>query len=54
VSAVVVMVVQPGERNVFDQKFNEYTLWNSFGVRTIRCTLSELAKAAIVNDRLRM
>lgn len=37
----MLLVVQPGERNVFDQRGLEYLLWSK-GVRVIRMTLAEL------------
>eukprot|EP01132_Coremiostelium_polycephalum_P008574 gene8574-10547_t len=44
--AVVMMIVQDGERNIFDQKFIEYNLWNDHGVRMIRKTLREVNDGA--------
>eukprot|EP00842_Homolaphlyctis_polyrhiza_P004783 jgi/Hompol1/5305/HPOL_004315-RA len=41
-SAVVVMVVQPLEFNMFDQRWIEYSLWETFNVRVIRKTLKEI------------
>ncbi|KAJ3299205.1 hypothetical protein HK104_009738 [Borealophlyctis nickersoniae] len=43
-SAVVVMVVQPGERNVFDQRWIEYMLFQNHGIRLIRKSLAELER----------
>lgn len=40
---VVLFVVQPGERNAFDQRALEYALADRHGVKAIRLTLSELA-----------
>ncbi|KAG0026008.1 hypothetical protein BGZ81_006699, partial [Podila clonocystis] len=42
-SAKVMMVVQPGERNAFDQRWIEYNLLNKHGVVLIRKTLAEIA-----------
>lgn len=39
---VVVMVVQPGERNAFDQQWLQFSLWERHGVRTLRRTLAEV------------
>lgn len=43
---VVVMVVQPGERNAYDQQWLQLQLWEQHGVRTLRCTLREIADEA--------
>ncbi|KAF9145026.1 hypothetical protein BG015_012024 [Linnemannia schmuckeri] len=42
-TAKVMMVVQPGERNAFDQRWIEYNLLNKHGVVLIRKTLAEIA-----------
>lgn len=39
----VVFLCQPGERNVFDQRWLEYLLLTNHGVRTHRLTLAEVA-----------
>ncbi|EFN54901.1 hypothetical protein CHLNCDRAFT_9965, partial [Chlorella variabilis] len=41
--AVVVMVVQPGERNAYDQQWLQTRLWERHGVRTLRRSLAQLA-----------
>ncbi|KAJ3230062.1 hypothetical protein HDU81_004789 [Chytriomyces hyalinus] len=41
-TAVVVMVVQPGERNSFDQRWLENTLFTQYGVKMLRKSLLEL------------
>lgn len=38
----VLFVVQPGERNVFDQRHVEYSLYNNHGVSSYRLTLDEV------------
>lgn len=38
----VLFVVQPGERNVFDQRHLEYRLYEVYGVRSHRLTLAEI------------
>ncbi|KAG0369503.1 glutathione synthase [Gamsiella multidivaricata] len=43
-TAKVMMVVQPGERNAFDQRYIEYNLLNKHGVVLIRRTLAEIAE----------
>lgn len=40
---VVLLIVQPGERNAFDQRALEYTLATRHGVKAIRLTMAELA-----------
>ena len=40
--AVVVMVVQPGERNIVDQRLLEFALWDRFRVQTVRLSLAEV------------
>jgi glutathione synthase len=41
---VVVMVVQPGERNAYDQHWLAARLWERHGVRTLRASLAQLAE----------
>ncbi|KAI1317202.1 hypothetical protein EDD11_008894 [Mortierella claussenii] len=43
-TAKVMMVVQPGERNAFDQRWIEYNLLMNHGVVLIRKTLAEVAE----------
>ncbi|KAL2912197.1 Glutathione synthetase [Polyrhizophydium stewartii] len=40
--AIVVMVVQPVEFNIFDQRWIEFTLYRDFGVRLVRKTLTQI------------
>ncbi|KAF9573649.1 hypothetical protein EC968_008286 [Mortierella alpina] len=42
-NAKVMMVIQPGERNAFDQRWIEYNLLQKHGVVLIRKTLAEVA-----------
>ena len=44
--AVVVMVVQPGERNAYDQQWIQANLWEKHRVRTVRRSLKELSEEA--------
>mmetsp|Transcript_17200 Transcript_17200/g.29728 ORF Transcript_17200/g.29728 Transcript_17200/m.29728 type:complete len:486 (-) Transcript_17200:408-1865(-) len=45
---VVLMVVQEGERNVFDQRLLEHRLWDSHSVPVVRCSLPDIyAKADV-------
>lgn len=36
------MVVQPGERNAYDQQWLQTRLWERHGVRTLRRTLAQV------------
>ncbi|CAG8518646.1 6993_t:CDS:10 [Paraglomus brasilianum] len=47
--AVVMMVVQPGERNAFDQRWIEYNLLQNHKVHLIRKTLAEVSEEASVD-----
>lgn len=47
---VVVMVVQPGERNAYDQQWLQLQLWEQHGMRTLRCTLREIADEAQLGE----
>jgi len=42
----MLMVVQPGERNAFDQQWLQAKLWDSHRIRTIRKSLAEVAECA--------
>jgi glutathione synthase len=44
-NAVMVMVVQPGERNAYDQQWLQQTLWQEHGVATQRLSLGEMQDA---------
>ena len=39
---VMIMVVQPGERNAYDQQWLQTRLWERHGVRTLRRTLAQV------------
>ena len=41
-STAILFVVQPNERNVFDQRHIEYSLYEKHGIRSYRLTLSEI------------
>ena len=49
-SVVVVMVVQPGERNAFDQHWLAVALWEQHGVRVVRRTLREIHDRGHVDE----
>ncbi|EWM27247.1 glutathione synthetase [Nannochloropsis gaditana] len=42
--ALVLFVVQPGERNLFDQRFLELALWEKHGLQVVRLSLEEVAR----------
>ena len=42
--AVVMMIVQPGERNPFDQRWIDFTLWENHKVKLIRRSLKYVAE----------
>lgn len=48
---VVAFVVQPGERNVVDQRWLEMKLWMDHGVRVKRVTLAQIQSSASVDDQ---
>ncbi|GFR52731.1 hypothetical protein Agub_g15268 [Astrephomene gubernaculifera] len=47
---VVVMVVQPGERNAYDQQWIQLQLWERHRLRTLRLTLADIAAGAVVDE----
>ena len=49
-NAVVVMVVQPGERNAFDQQWLQVALWQEHRVRVMRKTLHDIATSSSTDD----
>lgn len=51
---VMVMVVQPGERNAFDQQWLQTRLWERHGVRTLRRTLAQLVEEGQVDAQGRL
>ncbi|KAJ2784716.1 Glutathione synthetase [Coemansia javaensis] len=48
--AVVAMVVQPGERNVLDQRWVERGLWERHRIRVVRLTFAEILDRGSVRD----
>ncbi|KXZ48946.1 hypothetical protein GPECTOR_24g236 [Gonium pectorale] len=44
---VVVMVVQPGERNAYDQQWIQLQLWERHRLRTVRLTLGDIGSGAV-------
>ncbi|KAI7877917.1 glutathione synthase [Lichtheimia hyalospora FSU 10163] len=49
--AHVLMVCQPGERNAFDQRWIEFTLLESHGIRLLRRTLEEIDNNATLHPK---
>lgn len=47
---VVLMVVQPGEKNAYDQQWLQLALWERHGVRTLRATLRQIAEEGQVDS----
>eukprot|EP01122_Echinamoeba_exundans_P012724 TRINITY_DN5404_c0_g3_i3.p2 TRINITY_DN5404_c0_g3~~TRINITY_DN5404_c0_g3_i3.p2 ORF type:complete len:369 (-),score=51.10 TRINITY_DN5404_c0_g3_i3:375-1481(-) len=48
---VVMMIVQPGERNSIDQRWLQHSLFENHGIRTIRRSLADVAsRASLEND----
>ncbi|TCD62642.1 hypothetical protein EIP91_006595 [Steccherinum ochraceum] len=50
-TAKILFVVQPNERNVFDQRFLEYDLLEKHSIHVIRQTFDDLAKSAHVDPQ---
>ncbi|KAJ1920213.1 Glutathione synthetase [Mycoemilia scoparia] len=49
--ASILVVVQPGERNKYDQLHLQHHLYRTYGVHTIRKTLAEINKEAKVGEK---
>ncbi len=49
--AAVLFVVQPGERNVFDQRYLEHRLWNDHGIRVLRRSLAQIHAQGRLDQR---
>ncbi|KAI7904154.1 glutathione synthase [Cokeromyces recurvatus] len=50
-NARIAMIVQPGERNAFDQRWIEYTLLEKHGILLTRLTLEDIATRAKLNPK---
>ncbi|CEG67035.1 Putative Glutathione synthetase [Rhizopus microsporus] len=50
-SARIVMVVQPGERNAFDQRWIEYILQEKHGISLMRLTLEDIYSRATLSPK---
>ncbi|KAI5995188.1 glutathione synthase [Pisolithus albus] len=53
-SAYILFVVQPNERNVFDQRWLEYELLEKHSIRVVRQTFEELATSAALDPDTRV
>ena len=52
VAGSVLMVVQPDERNSFDQRWLEFALWETHGIKLLRRSLAAInASAEFRSDR---
>ena len=49
-NGVVIMVVQPGERNAFDQQWLQLRLWQLKKVKTLRRTLAEISRRGRIDS----
>ncbi|KAI6039646.1 hypothetical protein EDC04DRAFT_2683650 [Pisolithus marmoratus] len=52
-NAYILFVVQPNERNVFDQRLLEYELLEKHSIRVVRSTFDELASSATLDPNTR-
>lgn len=50
-STIVLFIVQPGERNSFDQRHIEYALLENHDIKSIRLTLEEVESKLTINDK---
>ena len=50
IAGAVLMVVQPGERNAFDQRWLEFALWETHGIKLLRHSLAEIEAIAELRD----
>lgn len=48
--SLVVFVVQPGERNAFDQRWLQTSIWERHAARVVRMTLSEIAAHGKIDE----
>jgi len=52
--AVVLFVVQEGEKNINDQKLIEYELFETHDTLSIRRTLTEIGERAVLDDNKKL
>ena len=50
VTGVVVMVVQPDERNSYDQRGLEYALWERHHIPMLRKSMHDIQTSAVFRD----
>ncbi|TPX50159.1 glutathione synthase [Synchytrium endobioticum] len=48
--AIVLMVIQPGERNAFDQRWIEYTLHDEYKIQLVRKSLAEIHEQGMIYE----
>ncbi|KAJ2099925.1 Glutathione synthetase [Coemansia sp. S100] len=53
-SAVVVMVVQPNERNIYDQRWVERRLWEEHQIHVVRLTFGDIIDKCVIGDDNRL
>ncbi|MCG8335860.1 MAG: hypothetical protein MJE63_15195, partial [Proteobacteria bacterium] len=46
----ILMVVQDREQNLFDQRGLEYSLWEKFGIPTVRLSLEQIAEQGVLKE----
>jgi glutathione synthase len=46
--AIIVFIVQPGERNLFDQRFLELALWEKYQKQVVRLSLEEVTQRCLL------
>lgn len=51
---VMVMVVQPGERNAYDQRWLQLRIWQRHGVKTLRRSLAEISARGSLDSQQRL
>lgn len=51
---MVLVVVQPGETNVVDQKLLEYELFNKHGIISVRATLEQISRKTTIGENNRL
>ncbi|KAM9992497.1 hypothetical protein ACTFIY_009926 [Dictyostelium cf. discoideum] len=49
-SSVVLMIIQEGERNIYDQKGLEFQLWSNHSIKLIRRTMKEINQCAKLDE----
>lgn len=42
------MIVQPGEKNIYDQRLIETVLFQNWGIKILRYTLNQISQDAIL------